>query len=111
MKKKAKSFNPPWKQERVAFGRRKDNSSFYNSTRWRKTSRRYRDLHPTCEMECKENDIVSPAEVCDHIYGLDAIRQAGRDPYDFSELQSGCHKCHNRKSGRESGGRGEITRS
>lgn len=92
----------PWVEERTPFGRRKDNSKFYNNRKWRKVSKAYRSANPFCEMECKEQGIVTAAAVCDHVDGLDNIINAGRDPYDWNELQSGCHRCHNKKSGRES---------
>ena len=82
MSKRIKKAKLPWVQERKAFGRRKDNSKFYNSWKWRKVSKAYRASHPTCEMECKSQRIVSNADVCDHIDGLDNIIAAGRDPYD-----------------------------
>jgi 5-methylcytosine-specific restriction endonuclease McrA len=102
---KPKAFKAPWKPERIDFGRRKDNSKFYNSRRWRKVSKARLSKFPTCEMECKTEGIVTEAKVTDHIAGLDNIIRAGRDPYDWNELQSGCHHCHNKKSGRESGKR------
>lgn len=102
MANKSKSIKLPWVQERQAFGRRKDNSKFYNARKWRKVAKAYRSANPLCEMECKREGRVSSADVCDHRDGLDNIIKAGRDPYDWTELQSGCHKCHNRKSGRES---------
>lgn len=90
-----------WVKERVPFGRRKDNTKFYNATRWRKTSAAYRDANPTCE-ECKRNNRVGPAQVCDHIKGLDYLLRNNLDPYNWDELQSLCHPCHNSKSGKES---------
>ena len=100
------AFKPFWKPERTPFGRRKDNSKFYNSRKWRKVSIAYRKAHPFCEMDCKDQGIVTGADVCDHRAGLDNIINAGRDPYDWNELQSGCHRCHNKKSGREASHRG-----
>lgn len=90
-----------WKPERVAFGRRKDNSAFYNGRKWRKVSLIFREANPICK-ECLNNDTVGPADVCDHIEGLDNLINSGRDPYDMNNLQSLCHKHHNIKSGRES---------
>lgn len=102
MVKRIKKARLPWVQERKAFGRRKDNSKFYNDRKWRKVSKAYRLAHPLCEMDCDKEGRVSEAKVCDHRDGLDNIIKAGRDPYDWNELQSGCHACHNKKSGRES---------
>ncbi len=99
---KQRNIKLPWVQERTPFGRRKDNSKFYNARKWRRVSKAFRSRFPFCQMECKQQNIVTEAAVVDHIDGLDNIIKAGRDPYDWKELQSGCHKCHNEKSGRES---------
>ena len=93
-----------WVPERKAFGRRKDNSKFYNARKWRKVSVSYREAHPQCE-ECLRNNRVGPAQVCDHIKGLDYLLDNNLNPYDEKELQSMCHACHNKKSGRESHGK------
>jgi len=94
-----KKIKRPWKPERKPFKREKTNYDFYNSSRWRKTSILYRDKNPLCEMDCKTNGIVTSAEMVDHIIPI----KNGGDLYNFNNLQSGCHKCHNKKSGRESG--------
>lgn len=102
MPNKPEEIKRHWVKERVAFGRRKDNSKFYNARKWRKVSSAYRELNPLCE-QCKRNGEVGPADVCDHIDGLDNLLKTEQDAYDFKNLQSLCHKCHNKKSGRESG--------
>lgn len=88
----------PWKPERKSFSRARPNQDFYNSARWRKTSRLYRDAHPMCEMDCKDSGRVRPAAVVDHIVPINE----GGNPFDWDNLQSGCHQCHNRKSQKES---------
>ena len=94
----------PWVPERKAFQRPKSFYSFYNSWKWRKVSKAYRSAHPICECnECKELNRVRPAEVADHVDGLENILKAGRDPYSWDELQSMSHQCHNKKSGAEAG--------
>lgn len=92
-----------WVKPKVAFGREVSHQDFYNGRKWRKTSKAYREAHPICECDnCKSNDIVKKAEVCDHIKGLGNLLKAGVDPYDWDELQSMSHECHNKKSGSES---------
>lgn len=105
MANRASKQQLPWVKEREAFGRRKDNSKFYNSRKWRKVAKAFRLKHPVC-VECERQGLVGPADVCDHVAGLDNIIEAGRDPYAVSELQSMCHYHHNKKSGRESSRRG-----
>lgn len=96
-----------WVPERIAFGRRNDNSKFYNSRKWRKVSKEKRIKNPICECdECKKLNRVLPAEVVDHVKGLKYLLDNGLDPYDEKELQSMNHACHNKKSGRDSHKRG-----
>ena len=45
---------------------------------------------------------TAPAHVCDHKRGLQFLLDNNIDPYNWDELQSGCHSCHNKKSGRDS---------
>lgn len=101
MPRRAKKLKPHWVPSRKKHERLVDNYKFYNSSKWRRTSRSYRNAHPTCEMECKELGRVGPAEVCDHKDQLRVILEQGRDPYDWNELQSSCKSCHAKKSGRE----------
>jgi len=109
-----KKIKRSWVPERKPFSRPVDFSWFYNQTKWRKFSKKYRQNNPIC-VECEAKGIVSPAEVCDHIDGIKTILKEGRDPMDEKECQSLCHPCHNSKSGREAhgkkikGGRGKIT--
>ena len=69
---------------------------FYNSRAWRKASLAYRKEHPICEKCYKEGKIV-PVAVVDHIIPV----RRGCDPFDMSNFQSLCHKCHNSKSGHD----------
>ncbi len=93
-------------QERKAFGRRKDNSKFYNSRKWRKFATAYREKHPYC-VTCDAEGLAGPANVCDHIRGLDWLLEQGLDPLNEVEVQSQCTPCHNKKSGREAHGKRE----
>lgn len=96
----------PWKPERKPFARRSVNFyKFYNSTKWRKVSIAYREKYPTCEcVECVAKGLVKKADVVDHKKGLRYLIENNIDPYDFEELQSMNHSCHNRKSGKQSHG-------
>ena len=89
----------PWVPERVPFGRRKDNSWFYNATKWRRKSKSYRSRNPLCECDdCKKENLSKIAEVVDHIRGLDFLLENNLNPYDDDELQSMSKECHNKKS-------------
>jgi len=93
----------PWQEERVVQGRRlHNNQKFYNSRKWRKKSKAYKEENPLCECEdCKVNELIKPANVTDHIKGLQYLLDMGLDPYDDNELQSMNTSCHNKKSGRD----------
>ena len=69
---------------------------FYNSRAWRKLSRDFRQCNPLCTV-CFKKGIVKRAAVVDHIIPI----RMGGEPLDWDNLQSLCHKCHNKKSGRE----------
>ncbi|QGK72828.1 hypothetical protein [Flavobacterium sp. SLB02] len=103
MANKPKKVVRSWVKPRVAFDRKVSYQSFYNARKWRNTSKAYREANPICECEdCKREDIVKKAEVCDHVRGLGYLLDNGIDPYDWNELQSMSHECHNKKSGSES---------
>lgn len=99
-----KKIQRPWKPERKAFDRPIDFSWFYNSRKWRKTSKAYKEAHPICECdECTKDETVKPAKVCDHKRGLKFLLDNALDPHDWNELQSMSDECHNKKSGKETG--------
>ena len=89
----------PWVQERKPFQREKDNSSFYNSPRWRKTARSHKERNPFC-VKCEAEGKVSAVEFTDHIVRI----EDGGDKYADLNLQSLCAFHHNQKSGREAHG-------
>lgn len=114
MAKKPELKKRPWIEDRKPFARRRDNSKFYNSRKWRKISKLKRELNPFCECdECKSIGRIRPAEVADHIRGLQFLLDRGLDPYDLRELQSMSRECHNKKSGRDAHrkGMGKITKN
>ena len=89
----------PWMPVKTNHMRDVDNSSFYNSRRWRSISKTFRKRNPLCA-QCKRDGTITPATVCDHIkpisqYGMGVAT-------DIKNLQSLCTKCQNSKSGRES---------
>ena len=75
---------------------RKYKSQDYNSVRWRKARAQQLGKQPLCE-ECLKNDIITSANVCDHINPV----RLGGSFWDSSNHQSMCTPCHNKKSGAE----------
>lgn len=90
----------PWAVDHVPFKRPADHSKFYNSRKWRRVATAFRSAHPLCAA-CEAAGEVGPADVADHIKGLQWLLDHGADPYNTNELQSMCHSCHNKKSGKE----------
>jgi 5-methylcytosine-specific restriction protein A len=99
MPNRPKKKKRPWVPERKPFQRDRDNSVFYNSTKWRKTARSHKERNPFC-VKCEAEGKVSPAEFTDHITRI----EDGGEKYDDSNLQSLCAFHHNQKSGREAHG-------
>jgi len=65
--------------------------AFYETSRWRKMSKRIRRMNPLCAMcdrASEEVDHIIPA----HLH---------HDPFDESNLQQLCKSCHARKRGKE----------
>ena len=103
MPKRPEKIARAYRPERVAFQRENDNSAFYNSWKWRKTSKGFLALNPICKCdECVKNEMVKPANVSDHVRGLQFLLDNNINPYDYKELQPMNDNCHNKKSGRES---------
>lgn len=99
MPTRPKKIKRAWKSERVAFGRRKDNSEFYNSPRWRKVSKLNKNKNPEC-VKCRDKGIVTAVRFTDHIVRI----EDGGAPYSDDNLQSLCEFHHNSKSGKEAHG-------
>ena len=68
-------------------------TSFYKSAPWRKLRRIILNRNPLCVC-CLDEGHTKAADVVDHIT---PIKQGG-EKLDESNLQSLCHKCHNRKT-------------
>lgn len=74
-----------------------DYTDFYNSTAWRKLSKRHKAQNPLC-IRCFNRGIIKQAEITDHIIEL---RDDFTKRLDPSNLQSLCRACHNIKSKEE----------
>lgn len=73
----------------------KEYRSVYHSVRWRNLRHQVLLRDDYMCQECLRNDIYKEADVADHIVELrDDISKA----FDFSNLESLCHECHNRKT-------------
>lgn len=101
MPNKPSKLKRQWVPERQAFKNlnKEKNKQTYNSTRWRKFSKAYKERYPLC-VKCKEKGIISKTEVTDHIERVNL----GGDIYNESNLQPLCKSCHNSKSGKEAHG-------
>ena len=69
---------------------------FYHSTAWRKLRAWHIAREPLCRA-CKEAGRIRGGQVVDHIQP----RSLGGASLDTANLQTLCHRCHNRKRGRE----------
>ena len=101
MAKSPKKVVRSWKPVPVAFKRDNDNAEFYNSWKWRKKAKEYKNRFPLC-CECEKEGMITPATVVDHKVRVND----GGDKYDDSNLQSMCEFHHNKKSAAERGGYG-----
>ena len=89
-----KSVRRPWQPERKPQeGRIHSNTKFYQSPQWRRLRALQLEQEPLCE-DCR----IRAATLADHIK---PINQGG-EALNIDNLQSLCHQCHNKKSGRES---------
>lgn len=94
-----KSIDRPWMPKKTNVRQDKATNKIYHTARWMKTRKMILELEPLCR-ECKSNGIIKEATVVDHIVRI----RSGGDPFDISNLQPLCDKCHASKSGRESHG-------
>jgi 5-methylcytosine-specific restriction protein A len=92
---KIKYKSKPWIYKKPAFDM-KERDPFYNSTAWRKVRLLYKKKFPLCA-NCQRKGIIKEARDIDHIIPL---KQNG-DKFSYSNLQSLCRSCHNRKSARD----------
>lgn len=68
-------------------------NSFYYTSKWRETSRKYRNQNPLCEI-CHENGFINESTQTDHIIPI----EHGGDKLNYSNLQALCDICHARKT-------------
>ncbi|GGD85896.1 HNH endonuclease signature motif containing protein [Planktosalinus lacus] len=102
MPRKPEKIKRSWIPEKKPFDRPVSYQWFYNQTKWRKFSKQYREKNPIC-VHCEDKGIVTAVDVCDHIRGLGFLLKNNLDPYSEDEVQSLCSRCHNIKTGGESG--------
>lgn len=92
-----KTCRRPWQPEhKPQAGRIHANTEFYQSTAWRKLRAEKLRRQPLCE-KCEQQGKATPAQMVDHVRPINE----GGAALDLENLQSLCHACHNRKSGRE----------
>lgn len=65
----------------------------YGSSRWRKTSERFRKANPLC-VRCKANGLVVASQVADHV----TPHKGDESSFWTGELQALCKTCHDLKS-------------
>ncbi len=70
--------------------------NLYRLARWKKLRKQVLDTEPFCR-ECMSRKIPTPAQMVDHIQPI----RLGGSPYDPGNLAPLCHRCHQRKRGRE----------
>lgn len=70
--------------------------SFYHTWAWRKASERFLTENPLCR-ECQKAGRLTPAKVTDHIIPKDVCE----DPWDSTNWQPACYKCHSIKSAKD----------
>ena len=92
-----KTVHRPWQVVRKPQeGRQHSNTKFYQSTEWRKLRALKLEQQPLCE-ECLRQDKITKAQMVDHIVPINN----GGASLDIENLQSLCHRCHNKKSASE----------
>jgi 5-methylcytosine-specific restriction protein A len=70
--------------------------AFYATKAWRKCRDAFIKANPLCS-HCESRGRIKPADVVDHV----KERRDGGADYEWSNLQSLCHPCHNHKSAEE----------
>ena len=77
------------------YNRNKEHTKFYNSTEWRELRRVVLEHSGGLCVKCMEFDIVTKANVVDHII---PIEKDYTKRLDITNLQPLCHACHNKKT-------------
>jgi 5-methylcytosine-specific restriction endonuclease McrA len=76
-----------------------NNDDFYNSSKWRNFSRRFRRLYPLCQ-SCNNVGKITDGVVTDHIISINV----GGAVWDERNCQSLCRACDQKKRSDESRG-------
>ena len=74
----------------------------YRTQRWRRLRKQHLQSFPLC-VTCNAQGLTVAAQVVDHIKPWRGDENLF---YDVENLQSLCHRCHNRKSAKELGRKG-----
>lgn len=90
-----------YQDKRVQHQRVKDMRWFYNSRKWRKFSKLFKENNPYC-VECEKKGLFEPTTVTDHINVFE-VAPEGFDLENLKDefMQPLCDKCHASKSGKE----------
>ncbi|OAV64190.1 HNH endonuclease [Bacteroidales bacterium Barb6XT] len=75
---------------------REKSRSEYQTYRWHKASRLFREEHPLCA-ECFRKGIITASKVTDHIIPVPVCD----DFWDSGNWQALCESCHNKKAGKD----------
>lgn len=97
MNQRPKSVKFPWNKPSTTTGiANRPYDPFYHTNQWKVTSRMFIDGNPLCAM-CQKQGKLTPAKITDHIVPKDLCP----DPWDRSNWQPLCHKCHAVKSAKD----------
>lgn len=99
MPSKPKKIARAYKPEVKPFERSMDNSWFYNSWKWRKFTKGFRQRHPLCD-DCEREGVAAPTTVVDHKEQF----KPGAAGWDLNNLKDEdynpkCDYHHNKRSG------------
>lgn len=94
-----KRINRPWIPDVKPFdsGRATNRWEGYQTQRWRKFSRWFKQQHPICSF----NECTRDTYYTDHIVPVLTLVNLGRDPYDVDECQPLCRLHGDQKTGME----------
>ena len=81
------------KKTRYAQKHTSENSSFYNSSAWRKVRKAYFTMNPICKW-CEEEGRVTTGQIVDHIIEI----KDGGETLSLDNLQTLCQVHHNQKT-------------
>lgn len=93
-----KNGRRPWMPEKKPAASRWTNANqkFYDSSAWKSLRKMQLDKFPLCA-ECEKKGVLTPGQVVDHIIPMNK----GGEALSMNNLQTLCHRCHNKKSAKE----------